>query len=616
MPVAVLALCFASPVAMAANVVGSNLIPNAGFETVDTDGVPAGWRPTLHPAGCGKAGADTDVVLAGKTSLKLALHGSGNAHLASPATPVEGGKTYLFSIGFRSEGFGRKGYEGVNAYMHLAWADAEGKSLGASASISFPYTPSDWDLRDRFLKAPAGAASARMALTFHNGSQKHSGENVPSTLWLDGVQLRQYAPPPTPEWAKRKVRLIVDGAPDTQRVQSYQLAGQRSVGGKWSKVVSDPDSTHGTAIVSPKGAGRGVMSHSAYFTGARPGLYRAVLRCKVSDHTGKEPAGDLSISSEFASARAVLRVLPSHFDSANTYQEFSVDFFLRTSGYWYFVVHTGGNQTFTADTVKVFPLAVLSDRELIEIYPGSDGTIAPALKPKRDGPLSVLLTAGLMYDYWGFVEAVRMTGLKSDTQCVWVSQGRSQTYSGFPNTAEELFRFDLVCLCNIDVTCLTLRRKRMLVEYVRRGGGLIVLGGHKSLDRGGMGGSLLDEVLPVACPKSGLPPLARFPEGASLVKADDHPVTRALDMSGDPRCFWMHDVPMREGARALVRVADKPAVVVGRFGKGRVACVLLTCMGDPPPGATPFWQWPGWAVVLRNLCQWTASRDMDANTGP
>jgi uncharacterized membrane protein len=153
------------------------------------------------------------------------------------------------------------------------------------------------------------------------------------------------------------------------------------------------------------------------------------------------------------------------------------------------------------------------------------------------------------------------------------------------------------------------------VEYVRRGGGLIVLGGHKSLDRGGMGESLLEEVLPVACPGDALPPLAHFPRGAALVKAVDHVVTGGLDMSDRPRCFWLHDLSARDGAQVLVRADGKPAVVVGGFGQGRVACVLLTCMGDPPASAIPFWEWPGWPVLLRNLCRWTAGREIRPGNG-
>ena len=50
--------------------------------------------------------------------------------------------------------------------------------------------------------------------------------------------------------------------------------------------------------------------------------------------------------------------------------------------------------------------------------------------------------------------------------------------------------------------------KNMLAEYVRRGGGLIVFGGHKALDRAGLKGSLLEAVLPVTG-GAGLPPLGR-----------------------------------------------------------------------------------------------------------
>ena len=76
--------------------------------------------------------------------------------------------------------------------------------------------------------------------------------------------------------------------------------------------------------------------------------------------------------------------MPKDFRAAGTYQEFPVDFILRSAGYWGFRVYTEGNQPFTADIVKVFPLALLEDKQLLELY--------PAVKA-RSPPISSLTTA-------------------------------------------------------------------------------------------------------------------------------------------------------------------------------------------------------------------------------
>jgi len=590
-----------------ADVLGPNVATNASFETLNQEGAPSGWSFSDHPQGCASVSVDVETVLTGKSSLKLELPDTGGVSVRSSSFAVEGGKQYLFSVGFRSEGFGPRGkYSGVSASVSVEWLDYAGKSVGRSRGVGFPYYGSPWDLRDAFVEAPANAARAVITGSFGNNSRKVAGHNIPSTLWLDGVQFRLYTPPASPEWAMRKVVRIAEGGWESSAVKVYHLAGLAYAGGKWGKIVTDPDSAYGTAVASPEGVGKGIMAHSPYFRNPKPGLYRAVLRCKVADTERKEMAGCMDVASECASARALLNLHPRDFTAADTYQEFSLDFILRTPGWWLFRVYTEGNQAFTADVVKIFPLKFLDDRQLLDIYPGSDGRIPEDIQPKKGRPFTGLLVAGPMYDYWRVADAFHLAGYDAKLTPVWA---HTQTFPGFPETAEELFAFNVVYLCDVDAGSLTLRQKRMLVEYVRRGGGLVLLGGHRAFDRGRMAESLLDEMLPVTCQRDVLPPLTGFPGGVALRKGTAHPVTAFTDLSASPLCFYMHDVQARDGADVILTAEERPAIVLGRAGRGRVACLAMTCFGDPGEGQMPFWKWPGWVILLRDISWWTAGED-------
>ena len=59
----------------------------------------------------------------------------------------------------------------------------------------------------------------------------------------------------------------------------------------------------------------------------------------------------------------------------------------------------------------------------------------------------------------------------------------------------------------------------------------------------------------------------------------------------------------------LIVFGGRPGLVLGRFGKGRVAVVGMTCFGSPTGSQTPFWQWRSWVVLLRDLAWWTAGQD-------
>jgi uncharacterized membrane protein len=71
----------------------------------------------------------------------------------------------------------------------------------------------------------------------------------------------------------------------------------------------------------------------------------------------------------------------------------------------------------------------------------------------------------------------------------------------------------------------------------------------------------------------------------------------------------MHDLQARPEAQTLMTVADKPAIVVGQAGKGRVAVIALTCFGEAGEGQMPFWKWPYWVLLLRDLSWWVAGAD-------
>jgi uncharacterized membrane protein len=70
--------------------------------------------------------------------------------------------------------------------------------------------------------------------------------------------------------------------------------------------------------------------------------------------------------------------------------------------------------------------------------------------------------------------------------------------SGFPTTRAELFRYDALILGSVEASFFTHDQLRMIVDFVgRRGGGLLVLGGRHALAEGGYAETPIAEALPV-----------------------------------------------------------------------------------------------------------------------
>ncbi len=590
--------------AAAEPVFGPNLATNPDFEQW-ADGKPVDWRVNVSPADAVRVSSDTRFRVSGASSLKIEIPAQGHADISSKGILVEPGARYLFSLAFRSEGFGEKGkYSGVDSSARIIWLDASGKQIGSGGILGLPYhAVSNWDLRDVIVTAPPVAATAVVSCGFGNNSGKQAGKGIPSTLWLDAFRLLRYTPPHEPEEAKRKVEKIVEGGWDNSIVKSYNLSSLRY--GKFSEVVQDSAAADGSCLKALTTEGNGLIAHSPAFSSPRPGLYRIGLRAKTASNSSSETLGRFDIASENSSSRGGLELKSGDFAAAGGYQDFSFDFILRAPGWWHFTVGTQGKAEWFADTVRIYPLKYFSDQELIETFPGMEGAVPETLLPGTSGTNSALLVAGPYYDYWGIADALHLARYPLTT--VFVRGGRSQTFTGFSETAEALFAHKLIVLCGVDLQSMSLTQKKMILEFTKRGGGLLLLGGHKAFDRGGVQNSLLAELLPVTFETESTGALAGEGRPALLAKGPSHPLTEFLHMVPPPVAYWWHQSRTKEGAMTILSTEKgDPAVAVGASGKGRVACVLATCHGAPAPGQAPFWEWEQWPLLLRDLCRWTA----------
>jgi uncharacterized membrane protein len=69
---------------------------------------------------------------------------------------------------------------------------------------------------------------------------------------------------------------------------------------------------------------------------------------------------------------------------------------------------------------------------------------------------------------------------------------------GFPNTREELFKYDVIINSDIDITYFSRDQLEMMVEFVRdHGGGYVMVGGYMSFGSGGYDDTVIDRMLPV-----------------------------------------------------------------------------------------------------------------------
>jgi len=166
---------------------------------------------------------------------------------------------------------------------------------------------------------------------------------------------------------------------------------------------------------------------------------------------------------------------------------------------------------------------------------------------------------------------------------------------GFPETAQELFRYDALVIDDVEADFFTADQHSLIHDFVsRRGGGFLMLGGQESFRQGNFDRTQIGELLPVDLSRP-----ADFPDTPLRITLTRdgwlQPWVRLRDdeqleeerLAEMPEFLTLNPTGyVRPGAVVMSHVEDAtgtrwPALVTQRFGRGRTGAL---CVGD-------FWRW-------------------------
>jgi uncharacterized membrane protein len=176
----------------------------------------------------------------------------------------------------------------------------------------------------------------------------------------------------------------------------------------------------------------------------------------------------------------------------------------------------------------------------------------------------------------------------------------------FPGSYDELFSYHTVVLSDVNFTAVGDIGFEMLCDYVEQGGSLLVVGGPYALGNGEFDGTRFLDVLPATL--SGPFDLKWAGKGQSweLTPVNvQNSIFTGVSFAQQPKVYWHHVVTPKAGAQVVLMAGEKPALILGTYGKGKVALLTLSPTGRAAtPGETPWWEWDGWPVLLRNAFTW------------
>jgi uncharacterized membrane protein len=197
-----------------------------------------------------------------------------------------------------------------------------------------------------------------------------------------------------------------------------------------------------------------------------------------------------------------------------------------------------------------------------------------------------------------------------------------EAQANFPSSLDELSNYRVIILSDIGANTLLLHpdtwvkslrtpnRLNLIRDFVRAGGGLVMMGGYYSFQGINAGaryhGTAIEEVLPVEI----MPydDRVEVPEGFTpVVKNRKHSIVAGL--SGEwPYLLGFNEVKAKRGGELIATVSrgygSKPLLVAGSAGKGRT----LAWTSDIGPHWLPpdFIAWPGYARLWKQALRWAA----------
>jgi uncharacterized membrane protein len=222
------------------------------------------------------------------------------------------------------------------------------------------------------------------------------------------------------------------------------------------------------------------------------------------------------------------------------------------------------------------PLHILVTDPKIRVF-YIEGVVRPEYKPLKsllETDPNVEVLSLVQVKRGEFLQAGSMTGL---------------VLSGFPQTVEDMRKFDVFIVGDLDRSYFTARQMDNLKTVISEGRGLVMLGGYNSLGAGGYEGTPMEEILPVQVgPRSGGQETTPFvlkltPEGLN------HPIFAGTkDFFQYQADAPAEKLPLLKGCNVLGR--EKPGasilavhpdrsgpggplivLAVHQFGKGRAA---------------------------------------------
>jgi hypothetical protein len=336
---------------------------------------------------------------------------------------------------------------------------------------------------------------------------------------------------------------------------------------------------------------QGSLTSETYFSGITGGRYRFMVRVKSP---GPPPANAVLHLRSWPSGRVwmVDKDFPLAGMAPGAWSELQIDADLGWDRGNCGIQVTGGWDGLLIDRLEVRELQ--RTPELASFYEQKLRPWPAGLAPDPNGGAWCML--GLWSEALHLDTALQRLGVPM-ARCDWYVFRNTRGWNGPQLKApEDLAKYRLVVLANVDIRTLSLEQRVWLRGWVESGGTLLMTGGPYGLGRGWWQESdLFAPILPAVLKAYDL-----RPQAAPVPLRGVGPLT-GLNL-GQATTVWLHELTPKPGVQVGLTAGGKPVLLLGTAGKGRVALLGVAPLGEDVPGA--WWRNEAGAQITEAACRW------------
>lgn len=215
----------------------------------------------------------------------------------------------------------------------------------------------------------------------------------------------------------------------------------------------------------------------------------------------------------------------------------------------------------------------------------------------------ILFVRGLWAEFNGIDDAIKQLG---DVKVVdgWMKKSAlGETLGNFPASYEDLLSYDVIILGNVSGPMLSSVGQEMLADFVKAGGGVLMLGGDRTYGQASFSNPNFTILLPVNCKKRG--DYGKLKKASKLKIVKNNSITKGISFDGSETVLYTHFLKPSGNAETVIELGDgTPALIVNKNNKNKIAAVTILPFGEASKGKKLYGENKNWAKLMANTIKW------------